>query len=62
MKNKPQFPKAKFYDKLWSVKVKDLNTGLEMTYITPYTCIASGHHRYFENLKISRQILIFYNF
>jgi hypothetical protein len=48
MKDKPEFPKAKFYDRLWSVKVKDLNTGIETTYITPYTCIASGHHRYLK--------------
>ena len=44
-KNKPTFENVKFYDKLWTVKVRDLSkNGEEVTYLTPYVSVASGHH------------------
>ena len=42
--NKPTFNNIKFYDKLWSLRVKDLKTNEEVTYIAPYVSVASGHH------------------
>ncbi len=43
-KNRPQFENIKFYDRLWSVKVRDLENNIEKVYIAPYVSVASGHH------------------
>lgn len=39
-----QFNTIKDYDKLWKLVVKNLIDNVETTYVTPYVCIASGHH------------------
>jgi dimethylaniline monooxygenase (N-oxide forming) len=44
--NLPDFDTIKrgSYDKLWQINVKNTETNKETKYITPYLCIASGHH------------------
>ena len=41
---KPTFETIKSYDKLWRVHVKDLVNNNEVTYLTPYVSVCSGHH------------------
>jgi cation diffusion facilitator CzcD-associated flavoprotein CzcO len=42
--NQPEFQNIRFYDKLWKVVVRDLKSGEEKSYVTPFVSIASGHH------------------
>ena len=41
---RPTFMTIRNYDKLWRVHVKDLVNNNEVTYLTPYCCVCSGHH------------------
>lgn len=38
------FQNIKNYDKLWKVTTKNHETNIETIYVTPYVCVASGHH------------------
>lgn len=44
MLKKPEFIRIKFYDKLWRLVVRDVNSNTTRTFITPYVCVATGHH------------------
>lgn len=41
---KPEFKTIRKYEKLWKIRVKDLELNEEMVYISPYVSIATGHH------------------
>lgn len=42
--SKPSFNRIKSYDKLWKVKVKDLDLNMELVYVAPFVSLATGHH------------------
>ena len=40
----PVFSNIQKYDRLWRLVCKDIETNEKSTYVTPFVCIASGHH------------------
>ena len=40
----PAFPNILTYDKLWEILVEDLDKNQYYKIITPYVCVATGHH------------------
>jgi cation diffusion facilitator CzcD-associated flavoprotein CzcO len=44
MLKRPEFIRIKFYEKLWKLVVRDLGSNTTQIFITPYVCVATGHH------------------
>lgn len=43
-KSVPKFDNVHITDKLWKVIVKDVNENVNVTYVTPFVAVCTGHH------------------